>query len=238
MIIEYDTSSLKLIDYINKRPLSPETSNCALIPTVVVVPEDVNLAEAEENIRNVGGANKVLNPPLDTKQVLLATIDLLYNRKRVEDTFQSLKKVQFIASKYPYVPIFGGKSPKKFVENHNDVASLHSGSTSVSAADFKLDEIDDVTDCSSLYPEYLKAVPKDQLPSIRNAVKKKRELTGEEKLALLEAEEMQNRMEAERLKLEQQNIRKQPSHDPNELMEDSISERPSEILDIAFPSME
>ncbi len=207
-----------------------------MIPTVIIIPDDVNEAEAREHIASVGGANKIVVQPIDTKQVLLSIIDLIYNRKRVEDTFQSLKKVQFIASKYPYVPIFGGKSPKKAYESQNEIASVHSGSTSVSAADFKLDEIDDVTECSSLYPEYLKAIPSDQLPSIRNSVKKKKELTGDERLAQLEAEEQQNRMEAE--KWFQDSLKKTPTLDPYDLAEGSVEESNSQMLDIPFPSAE
>lgn len=144
-----------------------ETSNCPLIPVIALVSDESKVHDANESLNSVGGVNKIVHLNAPTKDVLMAIMDVVYNRKRVEDTFRSIKKVRVISSKYPYLPVFGTKaSPAKSKEHGVDASQ--SGSTSLTGADFKLEEIEEVSECASLLPEFLSPVRRSTLPFLRN----------------------------------------------------------------------
>jgi hypothetical protein len=165
-IVEFDASSAKLIDYLNKRPLMAETSNCPLIPVIVLVTDETKINDTKEQLMSVGGVNKIVQLNAPSKEILMAIMDVVYNRKRVEDTFRSIKKVRLISSKYPYLPVFGVKSslPKN---KETGIDAGKSGSTSLTGVDFKLDEIEDISECPSLLPEFLSPARRSTLPWLK-----------------------------------------------------------------------
>ncbi len=144
-----------------------ETSNCPLIPIIALVSDESKVNDAREALTGVGGVNKILHLNSPTKDVLVAIMDVVYNRKKVEDTFRSMKKVRVISSKYPFLPVFGVKaSPSK--SKDKDYEPTKSSSTSLTGADFKLEEIEDVSDCQSLLPEFLSPAKRTHLPFLKS----------------------------------------------------------------------
>lgn len=167
LLADFDTGAVKIVDTINKRPLMPETNNCSLIPTIVMANES-NQKDAIEHLAEVGGVNKLLVPPYTTKKIMSALLEVLFNRKRVEDTFRDLKKHPTISAKYPYLPIFensttaeGNTSPSKLkdlLDYNNEKSVLKSTVSSSTAHEHHMEEIEDGTECSSMIPDDVKQV--------------------------------------------------------------------------------
>jgi hypothetical protein len=179
-IIEYDTSAVKLVDYINRRPLTSETSNCPLIPIIILLGEEEEnkLDDVKEVLATVGGANKILTISTPAATMLLTILDIVHNRKRVEDTFRKMKKVRIISSKYPYLPVFGTKTTKTAANASYEPSK--SEATSISATDFKMDEIDDVSDVSNFLPSYLLSVSKRNLSTASPPTLRRKDTTKNE----------------------------------------------------------
>ncbi len=204
----------------NKRPSSAETSNCPLIPIIALVSDESKVNDAREALTGVGGVNKILHLNSPTKDVLVAIMDVVYNRKKVEDTFRSMKKVRVISSKYPFLPVFGVKaSPSK--SKDKDYEPTKSSSTSLTGADFKLEEIEDVSDCQSLLPEFLSPAKRTHLPFLKS-----RDLAPPEEIVIDSKSRMEN--DDSGLEISAENYR------GDVLEESSVS---GDKLDIPIPSI-
>ncbi len=154
ILADSDTSTLKLIDYINKRPITPETSNCPLIPIIILTSDSLE-SDFTESLRNAGNVNKFIKTPCKTKDILFSMIEVLHTRRQIEETFKDLKKTKIMTSKYPYLPIFTNEAvtTKNDQNKNNSYTSQHSDNTS--SHKNTIEEIDDGTECSSLLPNFV-----------------------------------------------------------------------------------
>jgi hypothetical protein len=162
-----------------------------------------------EHLRLAGGVTKIVKYPFKTKDLLYTALDVLATQRKVEETFRALTKKKIISSKYPYMPIFENGLPdaqrpepeQKEVEktvrrtvrivDHESLRSggTHSGSFA-SIHEQRVEEIEDGTDCSSLLPEFVKRIRKQQpeLNSPYRADRQRREADGEFEEERLDAE--------------------------------------------------
>lgn len=191
MLADYDTSAIRLVDFVNKRTTNPLTKACPHIPIIVLLHES-NEREAMEHLRGAGGVTKIVMQPFQTKDLLYTMIDVLSTQKKVEDTFRSLTRKKIISSKYPYLPIFdkvnSDETAAELDEKTRGVASRrqtrhevgvgHSASGSVGGPghEQKVEEIEDGTDCSSLLPEFVRRIRAEspELNSPYRAAQRKR----------------------------------------------------------------
>lgn len=193
MIADYDSSAVRLIDSVNRRTTNPETKGCPIIPTIIIL-TDNNEKEALEHLRAVGGVTKIVKQPFQTKDLLYMIIDVLTTQKKVEETFKSLTKKKIISSKYPYMPIFdtidtktaaaAAESEEKQKQKEtirkpikiNEHASVKSGASGSFASyhEHKMEEIDEGTECSSLLPEFVNRIRKEQ-PEMNSPYRQQRQ---------------------------------------------------------------
>jgi hypothetical protein len=165
--MEADAGCVRLLDYINKRPINAQTSMYPLISTVVVVPEGTD-GEILANIRAVGDANMFIKLPTSSASAFAAIIEVLQRRKAVETTFRDLKDSQVVAAKYPFLPIFGSSRRHRGGEDdapHDLHDSVKLGNKAEESPTFNLytnDIPDDWTDCSSIHPEFVKRLRKKE----------------------------------------------------------------------------
>ncbi|RYH27872.1 hypothetical protein EON65_12885 [archaeon] len=165
LVAEFDMSIPKLVDYINKRPHQRDTNMCPLIPIVIITKEG-GVRDAEDHLMPAGGVNKVIAMPINTQEMFASILDLLYHRRRVEDTFTNIKKHPLISAKFPYLSIFEARPPLKLSDAMNENESMRSvgiGSTMEST----IEEIDDASESSSLLPEFVKNIRQEH-PELKN----------------------------------------------------------------------
>jgi CheY-like chemotaxis protein len=181
-------SAVRLIDFVNKRGINPQTKGSPIIPTVVLLTETSESNDVSEHLRAAGGATKVLRQPITSKDLLYDIMDVLCTQKKVDDTFKLLTKKKVISSKYPYMPIFD-KVEDAVVSTENDAgggrkmsksADQDGGSTnglSVSIGgthhENRIEEVEDVSECSSLLPDYVKRHRQSQ-PELNSPYKQQR----------------------------------------------------------------
>eukprot|EP01031_Cornospumella_fuschlensis_P031634 gene31634-38231_t len=166
LVAEFDMSIPKLVDYINKRPHHRDTNMCPLIPIVIIAKEG-GVKDAEDHLMPAGGVNKVISMPINTQELFSCILDLLYHRRRVEDTFTNIKKHPLISAKFPYLSIFEARPPLKLSdamnENESTMRSVAIGSTMENT----IEEIDDASESSSLLPEIIKTIRQER-PELKN----------------------------------------------------------------------
>lgn len=102
VVIDYDPSTLKLLEYINKRPMMEETIKHPLIPTIVLLNESAELG-TRENIEAVGGSNAIFQLPVRTSLIMSEIIDILHRRRQLDSTFKDLKQNRV---QYPFLGVF------------------------------------------------------------------------------------------------------------------------------------
>jgi hypothetical protein len=208
VIADYDSSAVRLVDFVNKRATHPLTKSCPIIPTIILLYES-NEREAMEHLRLAGGVTKIVKYPFKTKDLLYTVLDVLTTQRKVEETFRALTKKKIISSKYPYMPIFDNGLPEpqrpepeqKEIEKTArrtvriaDHESLRSGGTLsgsfASHHEQRVEEIEDGTDCSSLLPEFVKRIRKQQpeMNSPYRAERQRREANGDFEEDQLDAE--------------------------------------------------
>jgi hypothetical protein len=168
-LFEADAGGVRLLDYINKRPINPATSNFPLISTVVVVPQNVD-ADILRSIKAVGGANACIQLPTTSAAAFVAILEVLQRRKSVETTFRDLKESQVQSKKYPFMPLFGSslrrmeeEAGEDGSEDNFDPAALKADTVeelpSISSM-FGGDVQDDWSETSSVIPENVKRLRK------------------------------------------------------------------------------
>lgn len=175
-----------------------------------------NEREATEHLKAVGGVTKIVKHPFATKDLLYTILDVLTTQKKVEETFRALTKRKIISSKYPYMPIFDNSAPDAASlpePEHKDIEravrktirsvdheSIRSGYTMsgsfASGHEQRVEEVEEGTDCSSLLPEFVKRIRKEQ-PELNSPYRQER-LRHASNAEELEDERMQSEA-AERL---------------------------------------
>ena len=114
VILESDQTSMKILDYLNKRVADPRTSAFPLISSVVLVPPNADY-DVLQLIEAVGGTNAVIHLPSSSSDILQNILDVLYRRKLVETTFRDLKIIDQ-RERYPYLSIFAKQGQNN--QNH------------------------------------------------------------------------------------------------------------------------
>lgn len=114
--------------------------------------------EANEQAAKSTGALKIIGQSTPLKELLLALVEMLYNSRKVEDLFKDLKQSKVVAAKYPYLPIFNTK-PAMAVKKKlaQDTESVYSASTTSSAMEYGIEEIEDC-EYSSILPEIMQSL--------------------------------------------------------------------------------
>lgn len=189
VIVEYDSTAVRLIDHINKSVTRSITSILAnepnplkysIIPTIALMNAEVNEHEATEHLKAVGGVTKVLKSPYSTSDLMNIIMEILSIRKKVDDAFRNASKNKVISSKYPHLPIFD--NPQDFVntttvkkktqqiisrdETGNNGMSTAGGVSRTSNQYMKryeqdVKEFDEGTHCSSVLPQFIKDIRKE-----------------------------------------------------------------------------
>lgn len=166
LVAEFDMSIPKLVDYINKRPHHRDTNMCPLIPIIIIAKEG-GVRDAEDHLMPAGGVNKVISMPINTQEMFSCMLDLLYHRRRVEDTFTNIKKHPLISAKFPYLSIFEARPPLKLSDAMNENESMRSVGGIGSTMENTIEEIDDASESSSLLPDFVKTIRQDH-PEFKN----------------------------------------------------------------------
>lgn len=166
VLADFDLSLIKFVDFLNKRPSTPDTNLCPLIP-IIVLAKDNATKDIEDHLRPVGGANKVLGQPIKSQTIFNVLLEALYNRKQVEDTFNNIKKVPTKSAKYPYLSIFEARPPLKNKDG-TEADNKTPRPTLLSALqESAVEEFDDASESSSMLPECIKQARKEH-PELRN----------------------------------------------------------------------
>jgi len=197
VIVEYDSTAVRLIDHINKsvtRSISsilindPNPLKYSIIPTIALMNGEVNEHEATEHLKAVGGVTKVLKSPYSTSDLMNIIMEILSIRKKVDDAFKDASKNKVISSKYPHLPIFDSPQDyintsmkKKTQQISRDDGNGVSVSAGISRANTKryeqeVKEFDEDTHCSSLLPQFVKDIRKDNPDLISSFAKNKQHM--------------------------------------------------------------
>jgi hypothetical protein len=159
VVIEYDPSTLKLLEYINKRPMTGDTMKHPLIPTIVLLNEGTEPG-TRESIESVGGSNAIFQLPIRTNIIMAEIIDILHRRRQLDSTFKDLKQNRV---QYPFLAVF--TVSKDEIEREAKEASSMQGSVVLYEEKDAL--FDDWMECESILP--------DDLNAIRNIEREKRD---------------------------------------------------------------
>lgn len=104
----YDFTTLKALDFVNKRMKAPDTSKLSGIGTVILLPPQFNTKETLNQIEALGGANFILVMPCSTRKVLMAIMEAAMRNKSVDAAFSEIrsKNADKDSSKLMFSPIF------------------------------------------------------------------------------------------------------------------------------------
>ena len=198
ILLEADIVSIKILDYLSKRALVPETSSFPLIAAVVLLPPNVE-TEMMQNIETAGGASALIQLPSSSADIFSSLIDVLYRRRVVETMYNDLKVINQ-ESRYPFLPTFIDAKP---TVDHNSLSNVKRGDTDVNQGDRGHDgednndennmnyivtkNNDDWTECSSMLPKYVKSFRsrerrKKGMPDTLKSIKGHVKMTAGEKL--------------------------------------------------------
>lgn len=164
ILADFDLSIPKLVDFINKRPTLPESNLCPLVPIIILAKES-SVKDVQEHLQPVGGATKVLGPPLQSQIIFNIILEVLHNRKQVEDTFNHIKKVPTKSAKYPFLGIFEARAPLKNKDAEGESKTSHP--LIPSHAETTVEELDNASESSSMLPNYVKNARREY-PTLRN----------------------------------------------------------------------
>jgi hypothetical protein len=151
VIIDFDQSATRLLEYINKRPMMEETMKHPLIPTVALLHDNADADTYRENIESVGGANAIFQLPVRTHTIMTEIIDILHRRRNLDSTFKDLKQNRV---QYPFLPIF--TVSKDEIEREAKEAS--SAQNAVVSFEDRDAVFDDWMECESILPTDLQAI--------------------------------------------------------------------------------
>ena len=198
ILLEADIVSIKILDFLSKRAIVPETSSFPLIAAVVLLPPNVE-AEVLQNIETAGGASAMIQLPSSSANIFSSMIDVLYRRRVVETMYNDLKVINQ-ESRYPFLPTFIDAKP---TVDHNSLSSVKRGESDVNQGDRGHGEDDnneennmnyivtknndDWTECSSMLPKYVKSFRsrerrKKGMPETLKSIKGHVKMTAGEKL--------------------------------------------------------
>ena len=197
ILLEADIVSIKILDFLSKRSLVPETSTFPLIAAVVLLPPNVE-AEVMQNIEAAGGASALIQLPSSSADIFSSMIDVLYRRRVVETMYNDLKVINQ-ESRYPFLPTFIDAKP---TVDHNSLSNIKRVDTDVTQSDRELGDDnndennmnyivtknnDDWTECSSMLPKYVKSFRsrekrKKNMPETLKSIKGHVRMTAAEQL--------------------------------------------------------
>ena len=129
IVSDFDSHSVKLLEFINKRPQNKDTLQFPLISTIMILPDEEDTSnrqgqaakaagagggqagsyQAQITIDEVGGASHVYPHQVSSKDLLNKILDILARRKQVESAYKDLKGNKMKAGKYPFMPLFSSK---------------------------------------------------------------------------------------------------------------------------------
>lgn len=182
VIVEYDSTAVRLIDVVNKRLRNIKTRKLPVIPTIAIFNPETSEHEALEHLIAVGGVTKIIKSPHKSKDVLYCIMEVLSTQKLVEKTFKDASKKKIISSKYPYLQIFDGQHngnnnnlELSTTKNNIETSSKSNISFRRQSEFDKIDELDDATECSSLIPNFIKNIRKENSELLSPFIKSKRE---------------------------------------------------------------
>jgi hypothetical protein len=197
VIVEYDSTAVRLIDHINKSVTRSITSILAnepnplkysIIPTIALMNVEVNEHEATEHLKAVGGVTKVLKSPYSTSDLMNIIMEILSIRKKVDDAFRNASKNKVISSKYPHLPIFDNpqdfvnttvkKKTQQISRDEGNGMSIAGGvsRTSMKRYEQEVKEFDEGTHCSSLLPQFVKDIRKENPDLLSPFLKNKQQM--------------------------------------------------------------
>ena len=197
VIVEYDSTAVRLIDHINKSVTRSITSILAnepnplkysIIPTIALMNAEVNEHEATEHLKAVGGVTKVLKSPYSTSDLMNIIMEILSIRKKVDDAFRNASKNKVISSKYPHLPIFDNpqdfvnttvkKKTQQISRDEGNGMSVAGGvsRTSMKRYEQEVKEFDEDTHCSSLLPQFMKDIRKENPDFLSPFLKNKQQM--------------------------------------------------------------
>lgn len=167
IIADCDSNCLRLIEYVNKRHIQPETQKHPIISLILLMPELVD-QEIVDSVATLGGANAVFSPPFSTKTIFNSCLETLYHRKLVDGTFKDLRQ-NISVTKYPFIPVFVVPRDEDDANNPNDI-SIQDSVDSFMEAEKEEVVVDDFTNCSSLLPRETHEIRKLERGKLETAV--------------------------------------------------------------------
>jgi len=157
ILVDFDQSGLKMVDFVNRRVHFPEFKNCPVIPIIVLANEANKPQDIFDHAKGCGGVHKVISYPYTAQEVVLGILEASYMLQNVEHTFRDLQRATVAKAKLPYLPVFDAKSAAKINIVDGEIQKV-SVATSMSTVDNnKVEEIDDCgSQCDDVLPDYLK----------------------------------------------------------------------------------
>ena len=104
VIMDADTSALKLVENINKRAIDRKTCQFPVIATILLIPYNVD-TDYMNILNSVGGATACLSFPGTTKKIFERVLETIYQFKMIESTYKDLSKVRQ-TKQFPFLPLF------------------------------------------------------------------------------------------------------------------------------------
>lgn len=166
VIADYDFTTSRILDYIQKRAINDETKRSPIMSVVVLVAEAIE-KDTQNSLVSSLGANAVINIPCPTQNIFIPAIELIHKRIEVEAAYKDLKQ-NLQSIKYPFLPIFTAprENDDSDEENGGRKDDSSAGMFSTSVIDTVDAVVDDWLECASLLPE--------DMEDLRRQVKEKR----------------------------------------------------------------
>ena len=166
LLLDGDSTGIRILDTINKRPFVEVTSKFPVIYSVMLLPPNAD-SLLKENIEAIGGPNLLLTLPCSTKHILYSLLDVLWRGNVVEKNFKNLtQSVQ--RAKFAYIPIFkSDNDDNESINEDNDKtddvvpADIYVDpldNYGVETVDQKTDYVDDWTNSSSIEGNWIKSM--------------------------------------------------------------------------------
>ena len=141
-----------------RRPYAPETTNCPLIPVIVLVTA-TNEADVRHHYSGYGGCIKYVRQGTATKDLLLTMVEVLYGCRRVEDIFADVKTAIQMSSKYPYLPVFESIPIPTIKSADQEEEDSQTTTSSQNFANYQVDEIENASLGTVLVPDIVSKSP-------------------------------------------------------------------------------
>lgn len=141
-----------------RRPYVPETTNCPLIPVIVLVTAS-NEADVRHHYSGSGGCIKYVRQGTATKDLLLTMVEVLYGCRRVEDIFADVKTSIQMSSKYPFMPLFESIPIPTIKSADQEEEESQTTTSSQNFANYQVDEIEEASVGTMLVPDIVSRSP-------------------------------------------------------------------------------